>query len=201
MRTSPAFLTVALCTLAFGVVQAQTVSSPRVATTSSKLPAALNFVYDAQHDQVNATGIQMKPSAIATSTTTPTTGAITVTINISDVTRFSRGTSYHCSLTAIGGVIDTDNGTVAGGIETANSMATWSGANALTCMLTIPYSWSLPMDANADSGLILAFGVSAVSKSYGGAAAVVQRSTLQVDGIENLPASGATSTFAYNVIL
>lgn len=189
----------ALCVLAASVAQAQTATSPRANTL--KMPSAMNFVYDAQHDQVNATGIQLKPSAMSASGVTPTTGMIVVTIGITDVSHFTRGTSYHCSLTAIGGEIDTDNGTVDGGIATANAIATWSGSNALSCTLTIPYSWTLPTDANADTGLILAFGVSAMTHASGSTAATVERSTLQLDGIENLPASGATSTFSYSVTL
>lgn len=192
-----AFLTV--CALSASMALAQTATTPRV--NAVKMPSAMNFVYDALHDQVNATGIQLKPSAMSSSAVTPTTGAIVVTISIMDVSHFARGTSYHCSLTALGGEIDTDNGTVDGGIETANAIATWSGANALSCTLTIPYSWTLPPDANADTGLILAFGVSAMTHGAGGGAGTVERSTLQVGGIENLPASGATSTYAFSVTL
>jgi hypothetical protein len=64
-----------------------------------------------------------------------------------------------------------------------------------------PYSWTLPPDPGADTGLILAFGVSAVSQGSQNSAGVVERSTLQLDGIENLPASGATSTFTFGVTL
>jgi hypothetical protein len=60
----------------------------------------------------------------------------------------------------------------------------------------MPYSWTLPPDGGADTGLILAFGVSAVNVH-----SEVQRSTLQLDGIENLPASGASSKFSFNVAL
>jgi hypothetical protein len=96
---------------------------------------------------------------------------------------------------AIGGIIDTDTGTVDGGLENANNFATASGGK-YSCTLRIPYAWTLPSTAGADSGLILGFGVAAVNPQ-----SEVQRSTLQVDGIENLPANGATSKFTFNVAL
>lgn len=161
----------------------------------------MSFNYDALHDQVNASGVQLKPSALTASAVAPTTGTIAVTINISVVSHVSKGTTYHCSLTAIGGEIDTSNGTVDGGIETANGLAKWNGPGTLSCTLTIPYSWTLPLDPSADTGLILAFGVSAVSGGSQNTAGVVERSTLQLDGIENLPANGATSSFAFGVTL
>lgn len=204
MRPSPSgllrasFVLVALCVVSACLALAQTTPTR---TNTASVPSSMNFVYDALHDQVNATGIQLKPSVISASGITPTTGTIVVTIGITDVSHFQRGTSYHCSLTAIGGEIDTSNGTVDGGIETANAIAAWSGPGALSCTLTIPYSWTLPPDPTADTGLILAFGVSAMTHSSGGSTATVERSTLQLDGIENLPASGATSTFAYSVTL
>ena len=169
---------------------------------STKLPSGMGFNFDAQHDQITATGVQLKPSPMASPSITPTTGTITVTINIKAVSTFRPNTEFHCSLAAIGGLIDTGNGTVAGGFETANVRATPNGAGTATCTLTIPYSWSLPADPSADTGLVLAFGVSAVREGRGDSSQnQVIRSTLQVDGIENLPANGATSMFTFDVAL
>jgi len=157
----------------------------------------MSFNYDAKHDQISANSLQLKPSVAAAGAPT-TTGTIKVTININAVSHFLSNTAYHCSLLAIGGIIDVDNAAVAGGMESANRIAS-GGNSSSSCTLTIPYSWTLPADANADSGLILVFGVSAVTGK--GESATVPRSTLQLDGIESLPANGATSTFSFNVTL
>jgi len=200
MRIPPTLLVATLCAVSIGAGYAQTASptQARTPTTAKSLPGGMSFHYDALHDQISASGLQLTPSVAATAIT-PTTGTITVTLTIGIVSHFMRGSTYHCSLTAIGGILDTENNTVDGGIETVNGLAKWTGPSTTTCTLTIPYSWSLPADPGADSGLILAFGVAAVSGF--GENAVVERSTLQLDGIENLPATGTTSAFAFNVTL
>jgi hypothetical protein len=151
-------------------------------------------------DRISTSSIQLKPTAVSTaaSMATNTTGKITVTINIDLVSKFASGVTYHCSVAAIGGELDTTRNTVAGGMETASTVAT-TGKNGTSCTLHIPYSWTLPSDSKAETGLILAFGVGAVSGA--GTSATTVRSTLQVDGIENLPASGATSTYTFDVTL
>jgi hypothetical protein len=194
MRTFPTPLAAALCAASLATAYGQTVAP---APTTNKLLNSMSFNYDARQDKIGASNLQIKPS-IVTSSATPTTGTIQVTININAVSHFSANTAYHCSLLAIGGILDTGNGTVAGGMESASRIAA-SGTPSATCTLTIPYSWTLPTDANADSGLVLVFAVAAVTGK--GDSATVTRSTLQVDGIENLPANGATSTFAFNVTL
>ena len=97
------------------------------------------------------------------------------------------------------GELDTTNAIVSGGIETAFGVARWNGANTLACTLTIPYEWTIIPTPAGTRGALLAFGVSAVAPAADGGA--VRRSTLQVDGIEPIPPSGATSTFAFNVTL
>jgi len=186
-------LAVPLCALLTGAAFGQ---SP-AATTISKTPGAFTFSYDAQHDQVIPNGVQIKPSAIGAVSFAPTTGTLSVTINIKTVSHFKKGTSYHCSLTAIGGELDITNDVVSGGIETASGLAHSTGANTLSCTLTIPYEWTLVADPAAARGAILAFGVAAVSPDGG----AVERSTLQVDGVEPLPPSGSTSTFTFGVTL
>lgn len=193
MRRSPTLLAVALCALISSVACAQNAGSGH-----ARIPGNLNFTYDAQRDSVSASGMQIKPS-VKSNAITPTTGTVTVTINISAVSHFPHGTQFHCSLTLIGGILDLNNGTVVGGIETANGVASSSGPGAATCSLTIPYAWTIPPDPSADNGLVMAFGVSAVSEHEGGA--VVHRSTLQLDGIESLPASGTTQTFTFGAVL
>jgi len=199
----PSLLAAALCTLWTGSVHAQTSTSTlaRVSTPSARIPSGMSFTYDAQHSQINAAGVQLLPAIVTAPTVKPTTGTITVTINIKIVSSFPKSTKFGCSLMAIGGMIDTNNGTVAGGIETASKAATGSGSGYATCTLTIPYSWSLPTDSSADSGLILAFGASGLQMLADNIHSNVLRSTLQLDGIETLPANSTTSKYTFDVEL
>ncbi len=184
-----------LCALSAGAAYSQSALPKSPAAT----PGAMSFSYDALHDQVIPSGVQLKPAASGAASVTPTTGMLVVTINITAISHFIRATTYHCSLTAIGGEIDLTNAVISGGIETANGVARWNGVDTLACTLKIPYSWTILPDpaTTATRGAALAFGVSAVAPSTG----AIQRSTLQVDGIEPLPANGATSTFAFSVVL
>jgi hypothetical protein len=158
----------------------------------------MSFSYDVQHDQIVASGVQLKPS-VKSNAIAPTTGTITLTININVVSHFARGTVFHCSVAAIGGSLDLANGVVDGGLETANGVASPSGPGTATCTLVIPYSWTLLPDPAAVSGLVLSFGAAAVTTR--GDTSIVQRSTLQVDGIESLPASGSSEKFTFDVTL
>jgi len=174
-------------------------STPAHATRT--IPSGLNFSYDAQHDQINTAGMQMKAHSQSSPTVSPTTGTITVTLNIKLASHFPRKTQIHCSLTAIGGQIDILTGSFDGGIETANAASWDSNSGTATCTLVIPYSWSLPQDPASANGLILAFGASAVNRPDNADKNDVYRSTLQVDGIENLPANGGSAAFVFDVAL
>jgi len=193
MRYTFKLISAVLCALSLGVAHSQTALSKPAKV--SQIPGAVSFHYDAQHDEVIPAGIQLKPSPAGAEGLF--TGTLVVTLNITAVSHFHHGTSYHCSLTAIGGEIDATSGVVSGGIETASGVAKWNGTNTLSCTLTIPFEWTLIPDSTAIQGAILAFGVSAVSPEGG----AVQRSTLQVAGIEPLPPSGTTSTFAFDATL
>jgi len=198
MRIPHAFCAVVLCAAsAFAAHAQQSTSSNLVKapTGVSKLPGGMNFNYDAQHGLITATGVQLKTTTQKSNSVSPTTGTIQLTINIKVLSHFETGTTYHCSVYALGGILDTDTATVDGGLENANTFAVGSGGS-YTCTVKIPYSWTLPHDPGADSGLILAFGAAAVNPH-----SEVEHSTLQLDGVENLPANGATSTFTFNVAL
>ena len=184
-------LAVSLCALLTGVAFAQSAGTSAV----PKAPG-MTFSYDAQHDQVIANGVQLKPAAIGAASLSQVTGTVVVTIHITDVSHFTPGTTYHCSLTAVGGELDLTNAVVSGGVETAARPAKWTGTNMLSCTLRIPYEWTLVSDPAATRGALLAFAVAAVDTT-----GAVERSTLQVDGVEPLPASGTTSTFAFSVTL
>ena len=213
MRHNLRLLAAVLCAISLAAAHSQTpITSPR-SPAATAIPSAMSFQYDAQHDQILATGVQIKPTAAAAVSFVPITGTLVVTINITAVSHFRRGTTYHCSLIAVGGLLDQTSAVVSGGLETAFGLAKWTGTNTLACTLTIPYEWNLVPDPAADRGALLAFGVSAVAPPENGGIhsdlairssstpGTVQRSTFQVDGIEPLPPSGTTSTFAFNVTL
>lgn len=200
MRYSTSVAAIVLCAASVCAVHAQTATS-NVATkvparSAIAAPGSMSFAYDAQHGQISATGVQLNTSTVKSDSVSPTKGQIYVTVNIAIDSRFESGTTYHCSVYAVGGIIDLDTGTVDGGVETANGFATVTSARTASCSLFIPYTWTLPHDGGADSGLILAFAVAAVNTH-----SEVERSTLQVDGIENLPANGAVGKYVFNVSL
>ncbi len=196
MKTFPRLFAVALCVMSFGLAQA--LAATPANSSSKKVPSGLSFSYDAQHDQISASGVH--GLAMSTPTVAPTTGTVVVTINIKLVTHFRRRTAISCSLAVVGGQVDEVNQGINGGLEIASGVATDSKAGWATCTLTIPYSWTLPPDPEAVSGLILAFGASAKQhESFEDP--VVQRSTLQVQGVGALPADGATIAYTFDVAL
>jgi hypothetical protein len=184
----PISLVAILCAVGTGAAMAQ--------TAPSKPHNGISFSYDAQHDQVVANNVQLKATPMTAPTVAPTTGTLVVTINITDVSHFVKGTSYHCAVTAIGGELDTTNGVVSGGIDTAFGIAHWTGSSMLSCAVRIPYSWAILPDPAATRGALLAFGVAAVTPD-----GAIEHSTLQVDGVEPLPPNGTTSTFTFDVTL
>jgi hypothetical protein len=205
------FVLAAVCVLASYAYGQSANLQPSPNRNTNNHAGGMSFSYDAQHDQIVPGGVQLKPHANLN--ITPTTGTIVVAVSINAVSHFEKGTSYHCSLLVIGGEIDQTNGVISGGIETTNRTAKKG-----ICTLTIPYSWILPMDPAAGSGIILAVGVSAIApvdKGHGdgdhgegdheegsqAGGGTVQRSTLQVGGVDSLPANGATTTFAFEIVL
>ncbi len=199
MRTSPRFIATSviaflLCAASIDVAQAQ---QGAAIPTNGKVPAGLSFAFDPQLSQFSASGLHMNASKPKSASVTPTTGTIDVTVTINLVSKFSHETVFPCAVIAIGGVIDLNSATVDGGIETVygRGMIASPGATTATCTVSIPYSWTLSGGSTA-SGLILAYAAAAVSE-HGG----TKRSTLQVNGIENLPANGTTSKFAFEVAL
>ena len=200
MKTFARLFAAILCAMPLCVAQASAATSTP-ASGAKTLPSGLNFTYDAQHDQIVANGLQLKAHSLTTPTIPPTTGTITVTLNIKLVSHYRERTEIHCSLTVIGGEIDLTNGLIDGAVETANGtgQVDREGGSA-TCKLTIPYSWSLVPDPSATAGLILAVGASEVV-SNGSTSTDVLRSTLQVGGPEPLPTDGGKSSFVFDVAL
>lgn len=162
-----------------------------------KAPAGLNFAFDAPRGQLTASGYTLKP-AINPAASTSVTGTVEVTLTLNLVTKFKKDTTFPCAAIIIGGQIDTDNYILDGGVETASGTAIVSAKNpsTATCKLTIPYAWSLQNDGGASSGLLIAFAAAGVNQ-WG----TTVRSTLQITGIESLPATGSTSTYAFNATL
>lgn len=198
MRIVPIFsaaCALALCAVTPTIVNAQQPVIPPRSGVTAKPPTGMSFVWDAQHSQIISNGVQLKTSTLKSNSVSPTTGIINIVVNIRSLSRFQAGTVYRCSAYVLGGIIDLDTATIDGGIESVNTDASGSGGT-YKCTFRIPYSWTLASDSGADGGLIIAFGAAAVNPK-----GEVQHSTLQVDGIENLPATGATSSFAYTVAL
>jgi hypothetical protein len=185
---------IAICAVT-SVNAQQPATTPRSAAAPAKLPPGMSFAWDASHTQITSGGVQLKASTLKSNSVSPTTGYVNIQINIKVRSRLEASTAYHCSAYVLGGIIDLDNGTVDGGLETANALASGS-SGTYTCKFNIPYSWTLASDPGSDSGLIIAFGAAALNTK-----GEVQHSTLQVDGIENLPENGASSLFVYNVAL
>lgn len=197
MRISPRQLAFALCVASTCAALAQDATPSRLPSQAgaSGVPDGVSFAYDAVHGQITAGGLKLTPS-VKTPTVSPVTGTIVVTVNIKIVSHFEGGTTYHCSVYAIGGAIDLRTATVDGGIENVNTFAVPPTGGSTSCTMTIPYEWTLAQGRGTDSGLILAYGVGAINPH-----SEVQHSTLQVDGIENLPANGTTQKFTFDVVL
>jgi hypothetical protein len=162
-----------------------------------KIPSGLNFAFDAQHGQITASGYALKPASSAAASTS-VSGTVEVTLTINLVTKFKKDSTFPCAAIIIGGQIDTDNYILDGGVETASGMAIVNEKNpsTATCKLAIPYSWNLQHDSGASSGMLVAFAAAGVNR-WG----TTVRSTLQITGIESLPASGSTTTYAFNATL
>jgi hypothetical protein len=195
MRISPIFAALALSAVSVGAANAQlAVPITHKAATGT---SGISLAYDAPHGQFTAGGVALKPAA-KSNVTGPTTGTINVSVTIKLVSKFPKNATIGCSVIAIGGILDLDNGTVDGGIETVTGEIKQSAATpgSAVCTVAIPYSWDLPADSGADSGLVLAYAAAAVD-DHG----KTLRTTLQLSGIENLPANGTASSFAFDAAL
>jgi hypothetical protein len=167
------------------------------ATIVPQAPGGLSIAFDAPHGQLTATGFALKATPM-TANSTRTTGTIEVALSINLVSKFRKGTTFPCAILVLGGQLDAANQKVDGGMETASGLASVNAANpsTATCMLSIPYAWTFQNDATASTGLVLAFAVAGLTPQ-----GVTQRSTVQVTGVDALPASGATTTFAFDAAL
>ncbi len=193
MRIRTILIVAALCAALLGMAQGQQAA----VTPSPKGPSGLSFAFDAPSGQLTASGFALN---LAPNTGGPMniTGIIDVTITIKLVSRFPVGTTFPCAAIAIGGQVNLNTMVVDGGIETANGMAggTSAAASSVTCSLTIPYEWMVSGGTGGDNGLLIAFAVGAVHP--GGK---TLRSSIQLSGVESLPASGAVSRYAFHAEL
>jgi hypothetical protein len=166
-----------------------------------KAPSGLNFAFDAPHGQLSASGYSLNLASKSTSPIT-ITGTLQIGITIHIVSAKINTADIPCSAVAIGGQIDTGTLSVTGGIETASSTATPSPANVeqpepiVLCNLTIPYEWTLGGGNAGEKGLILAYAAAALNQKGN-----VIRSTIQINGLEPLPANGSTKQYAFSVTL
>lgn len=167
------------------------------ATILPQAPSGLSFAFDAPHGQLTATGFALKATP-KTASSTRTTGTIEVALTINLVSKFHRGTTFPCAILVLGGQLDAANQKVDGGLETASGLATVNSASqsTATCVLSIPYAWTFQNDATASTGLVVAFAVAGLTPE-----GVTQRSTVQVTGVDALPATGSTTTFTFDAAL
>jgi len=168
-----------------------------VPNPTPKPVTGLNLAFDAPHGQLTASGYALKPSP-SNLPSGSVSGTIDVTVTINLATKFKRETTFPCAIMVIGGEIDLTNVVVDGGIETASGFATVNPAapSTATCTLSIPYTWTLPKDSGAENGIVIAFAAAGVNR-----AGVTVRSTLQLSGVESLPANGSTSKFVFDATL
>jgi hypothetical protein len=195
MRISPIFAALALSAVCVGAANAQLATAPTLHNTGAG--AGISFAYDAPRGQLTAGGIQLAPR-VKSNVAAATTGTIDVTINIKLISKFGKFAEIPCAAIVIGGNLDLNNGTVNGGLETVTGTAKMSAANPGTavCTVSIPYSWDLGSDSAAQTGLLIAYAAASVD-DHG----KTLRSTLQLSGIENLPANGTTSSFVFDAAL
>jgi hypothetical protein len=191
MRIFPSLIALALCAASVGAASGQ----QTVAPSSSKALTGIGLAYDAPRGQFTASGIQLKPSVKSNASST-TTGTVEVTINVKLVSKFWRDNEFPCAVIVVGGLLDPVSLTVDGGLETVTGEAKTTGAGSATCTVSIPYAWDLPPDPEAATGLIIAYAVASVDHR-----GITKRSTLQLSGIENLPANGATTKFTFDAAL
>jgi len=137
--------------------------------------------------------LDLKPKVVGVPTLT---GTIELTIAINVMSKFGQDTWFPCAATVIGGQLDTTTFVLEGGVETANGIATVNKSGVGTCVLTIPYEWTVASDPAAVNGLIVAYAAAAI-----GHEGATRRSTLQVQGVDSLPAAGATTKLAFTVAL
>lgn len=189
MRTAYSILATMLCAVHCCSAAAQKV------TGSDNIPKGLSFNYDAANDQILASGMSYNSPNGSPGQEIDATIEVSIAVDLDS--RHLDGDDIRCSVLAIGGVIDPITGTVAGGQETANARARRAPNGNAVCKFTIPFTWTIPSATSpaAQSGLIIVYG--AEDKCDG----MVRRSTLQVDGIENLPATATTAKFSFQVTL
>jgi hypothetical protein len=166
-----------------------------VTTVAPKAPAGVSLAFDAAHGQITASGFALRPVPMDTSTT-PTTGTVQITVNVNLVTHFKAGTRIKCGALVLGGEIDTATYTINGGMETAVAKAWVTSPSTAVCKLAIPYSWTLSGANSPATGMIVGFAVAAVEGDGD-----TVRSTTQLSGVDNLPATGATSKYTFNAAL
>ncbi len=170
--------------------------STAVKSTTEKVPSGLNFSYDAKQKQIVASGVNLKSNSEKSAGTTNLVGRVSVTVHVKVYSKFEAGTTFHCSAMLLGGVIDPVTTAVDGGLETANTFGVTENATNVSCNFVIPYWWMVSTSPTGLNGLILAYSAAAVNPE-----GEVQRSTLQVDGVEALPATGSYDHFVYTVAL
>jgi hypothetical protein len=127
---------------------------------------------------------------------TSVTGTVNVAITINLVSALGPNTRIPCSAIVLGGEVDLSTPVLAGGIETASGGAVVDAkAKTATCVLSIPYEWTLVSDSSAAEGLLIGFAAAEVEHD------VTRRSTIQLGGPLPMPPTGTTINLAFTTTL
>jgi hypothetical protein len=169
-----------------------------VSTSSTRSSSGINLAFDAQSGQMSASGYTVRSAAAPASGATTTTGTVNLVITINLVSKPAFSPQIPCAAIVIGGAFDLSTPIIDGGIDTVSNNAVVDlKAKTATCMLSIPYEWTLPPDASASEALFLGFAAASVEHDADHHRDVTRRSTIQVAGPLPLPPSGTTTTLAF----
>jgi len=136
--------------------------------------------------------------------TTPTfTGTIVITFNITIKSHFSKTPVIECGVGAVASSIgiSTTGETVTDYTEEGYSSGTASGSSA-TCVVTIPYSWTLPQaSASVHDSVSASYSVSASTGTAATGGYTLRSEGSSVLSLKQIPASSTTTKKTINVTL
>jgi len=133
--------------------------------------------------------------------TAPTTGTVTLTLNITVKSKFPTGTSRTivCSSELTESTISTSFTSSSMNIENASVNATGSGTT-YTCTVSIPYSWILPSSSYSTS-LTGDYTVEVVNTANTAAPALLRYHASDFMVLSKIPANGVITSYTLNVTL
>lgn len=136
--------------------------------------------------------------------TTPTfTGTIEVTFHITIKSHFSKTPIIECGVGAVASSIgaSSSGATVVDYTEEGYSSGTASSSTA-TCVVTIPYSWTLPQaSATVHDSVTASYSVSATTGTAATGGYTLRSEGSSVLSLKQIPASGTVTKSTINVTL